>query len=269
MAVKLYYSLAPLAKRVQRPTLLPKVARLWSIMTILGLHYQSGLLLAASTLSEKYTQGVTQTPMKLTEDVFCVCATHPRQQDKLRLFIENIRMACDQQHFTPVLVGKVIQQKLMQQADLQCYIQFILGGIDRTLNQITLYSVINGTFLEYSTYCVGAYEGHCKNIQGYIDSKYSGGMLRKEAIALAQQILTVNTTNLLIDVMTIEMDDPKPIRAWSIFKNELTIKHRSDLMETQTKNSRKTMESLKKKSDGTNQSSEEVVTSDSDNTDMF
>lgn len=189
-------------------------------MTILGLHFQCGLILASSSKSDKYERGLWQTPVQLTEDVYCVCTTHVEGCENLRKFVEIIRMECDQQYLTPVTVAKQIQQKMLKQGEAQSYIQFIVGGMDRTSNQLTLYSIINGVLLQCCTYCIDAYEGKCRTIQGYMDSKYRTNMERKDAISLVRKILTVHSTDIVIDMIVLGID--KPIKRFSFYKDEAT-----------------------------------------------
>lgn len=189
-------------------------------MPILGLHFQSGVILSTSSPHDSYVRGVWQIPVQLTDDVFCVCMTHSEGYENLRHFIENIRMECSYEFHTPQTVARVIQRKMMEQGVKRSYIQFLLGGIDRTLSKPSLYNVINGVLLENKTYCIGESEAQCKNMQGYLDLKYTGNMDRKDAINLVRNTFTLKTIEVVTDMVVMEIG--KPVKKLAFFKDEAT-----------------------------------------------
>lgn len=197
-------------------------------MPILGLQFQSGLLLATSSLCSKYEEAIWQSPLQLSEDVFCVCAVHPELSEQLRMFIENVRMSCNHLHLRPCLVAKQVQRNLLLHRELGSYIQFIIGGVDRINQGTTLFSVINGVLLEYTTYCVGAYEARCSKIQGYIDAQYRADLPKRDAVSLAHSILTVASKNVIIDMVVIQLTPDTVVKRLSFYKDEAT-KYKIDL----------------------------------------
>lgn len=181
-------------------------------MPILGLHFQSGVIVATSSIVKSYSNGAWQTPEQLTHDVYSVFTTHADQN--LRQFVENIRMECSQGCHTPYTVARVVQRKMLEQG-VAIYTQFILGGIDGA--EPVLYSIVNGALLENKTYTMGEYEAECKSMLGYLDSKYASSMNRKDAINLVRNTCTLNTMDVVIDMMIMEIG--KPVKKLSFFRD--------------------------------------------------